>query len=133
MDETTTKRTCPYCAEEIAAAALRCPFCRTRLATFDPSAWWRDQPERRVAGVASAIAHATAVPVGGVRLAFGVLTFVHLLGPLLYGLGWLLIPRRAGEPSTVERVLDDAVLTLRRWRGGAPTPPTSVPGGRSAC
>jgi len=133
MDDTTTRRPCPYCAEDIAAAAIRCPHCRSRLATFDPSAWRRDHAERRVAGVAAAVAHATAVPVGAVRVGFAALTFVHLLGPALYGLGWLLIPRAAGAPSVVERTFGDAEAALRRWRGGEPTPPAPLPGGRTAC
>ena len=133
MDDTSPRRPCPYCAEDIAAAAIRCPHCRTRLTTFDPMAWRRDQPGRRIAGVAAAIAHATAVPVGAVRLGFAVLTFVHLVGPLLYGIGWLLIPAHAGGPSVVERTLDDALATLRRWRGDEPTPPAPFPGGRPTC
>lgn len=127
MDEQTgtDRRPCPYCAEDISAAALRCPHCRSRLATFDPTAWRRDYPERRVAGVAAAIAHATSVPVGAVRLGFAALTVFHLAGPLLYGLGWLMIPRAAGAPSTVEHLLDESVVTLRRWRGDEPP----LPGG----
>lgn len=132
MDE-TTRRPCPYCAEDIAAQAIRCPHCRTRLSTFDPSAWHRDYPERRVAGVAAAVAHATAVPVGAVRLGFAVLTFVHFLGPIVYGLGWLFIPRHGGTPSPVEHALGRAETTLRRWRGADPTPPPAMPGDHAAC
>lgn len=130
MDATTTeRRPCPFCAEDVAAAAVRCPHCRSRLATFAPDAWRRDHPERRVAGVAAAVAHATAAPVGAVRLGFVVLTFFHLAGPILYGLGWLLIPRTAGAPSTVEGFLDEGVATLRRWRGDEPGPRAPLPGG----
>ena len=129
-DDPTARCPCPYCAEDIAAAAIRCPHCRTRLTTFDPTAWRRDHPERKIAGVAAAIAHATALPVGAVRLGFAVLTFVHLLGPLVYGLGWLFIPRAAGAPSPVEHVLADGAAMLRRWRGG--DPPAPFPGGRVA-
>ena len=116
MDETTARRPCPYCAEDIAAAAIRCPHCRTRLSLFEPDEWRRDHPERRMAGVAAAIAHATALPVNAVRLGFGVLTVFHLLGPVLYGLGWVLIPRHAGGPSIVEQTLGEVEDTLRRWR-----------------
>ncbi|HXJ33697.1 MAG TPA: PspC domain-containing protein [Candidatus Eisenbacteria bacterium] len=122
MDETQPRRPCPFCAEDIAAAAIRCPHCRSRLAMLDAGAWRRDHPERRVAGVAAAVAHATAVPVGAVRLGFGVLTFIHFLGPMLYAIGWLMIPRTAGEPSQVEGLLDDAAAMLRRWRHGSSTP-----------
>src|SRR5690348_11587377 len=64
---------------------FRCRYCRSRLGTLDPEAWHRDQPGRRLAGVAAAVAAAFAVPTGVVRLAFIVLTFLHFVGPLLYG------------------------------------------------
>ena len=98
-------RTCPYCAEEIRAAATRCPHCRSRVTAFDPERWYRDHPERRVAGVAAAVARALALPVGAVRVGFIVLTFVHLLGPLLYGALWLLIPFRPGGDAPIMRAL----------------------------
>jgi phage shock protein PspC (stress-responsive transcriptional regulator) len=132
MDATTGRRECPYCAEEIAATARRCPYCRSRLVAFDGDAWRRDHPERRVAGVASAVAHALALPVGAVRLGFVVLTFLHLAGPLLYGIGVLAIPAHAGGPSLAERGLAEATATLRRWRGIEPTPRAPFPGGPAA-
>lgn len=99
-----TKR-CPYCAEEIRAEAVRCRFCRSRLASFDADRWFRAQPDARLGGVSAALARALAVPVTGVRIAFVVLTFYHLAGPLLYGALWLVIPKRPGEESLLERVL----------------------------
>ena len=57
----TDRRPCPYCAEEIAAQAVRCPHCRSRLVTFDATALHRDHPERKLAGVAAALAQALAV------------------------------------------------------------------------
>src|SRR5439155_6342259 len=50
MPERTRK--CPFCAEEIRAEAIRCPFCRSRLGASDREHWYRGHPERRVAGVA---------------------------------------------------------------------------------
>jgi endogenous inhibitor of DNA gyrase (YacG/DUF329 family) len=44
MDETTARRPCPFCAEDIAAAAIRCPHCRSRLSLFEPNEWRRDHP-----------------------------------------------------------------------------------------
>ena len=98
-------RKCPYCAEEIRAEAVRCPHCRSRVATTDHDRWYRNHPERRVAGVAAAVAHALALPIMGVRLGFVVLTFVHLLGPIVYGALWLLVPFAPGDPSPLERAL----------------------------
>ena len=112
-------RTCPYCAEEIHAAALRCPHCRSHLPAGDAQPWRRDHPDRRVAGVAVAAAHAFGVPVASARVVFIVLTFIHFLGPLAYGALWLVIPFAPGEPSLFERGLRAArdLLTrlTRRW------------------
>jgi phage shock protein PspC (stress-responsive transcriptional regulator) len=132
MDETTARRPCPYCAEDIAAAAIRCPHCRSRIAMFEANEWRRDHPERRLAGVAAAVAHATALPVNAVRLGFGALTLVHLLGPVLYGLGWVLIPRHVGGPSIVEQTLGEAEDALRRWRRAGGDRDTHLPGERRA-
>ena len=118
MDVTQPRRPCPYCAEEIAAGAVRCPHCRSRLALLDAASWHRDHPERVLGGVAAAIARATTFPVTLVRAAFVVLTFVHLLGPILYGALWLVLPERPGAPSLLERWLGRGAAALRRMRGG---------------
>jgi phage shock protein PspC (stress-responsive transcriptional regulator) len=114
-----TKR-CPYCAEEIRSEAVRCPLCRSRLAGFDVDHWHRDHDDARVAGVAVAMAHALSVPVGLVRAGFVVATFLHLLGAVVYGLLWLVIPPSKGERSLLERGLARAQEWARGLAGGRP-------------
>jgi phage shock protein PspC (stress-responsive transcriptional regulator) len=122
-------RRCPYCDEEIRTEAIRCRHCRSRLAALDPSAWHRDLPERRVAGVAAAMAKALAVPVAVARFGFIVLTPFHFLGAIVYGALWMVVPFRSGEEPPYARLLQAArhlvdeiraALGARRSR-----PPTS--------
>ncbi|HZP43645.1 MAG TPA: PspC domain-containing protein [Candidatus Binatia bacterium] len=110
-------RRCPYCAEDVAPDALRCPHCRSDLAAR--GLWYRDQPDRRVAGVAAAVARGLGLPVTAVRLAFIVLAFVHFLGVVAYVALWLLLPFRAGEESPLERGLGRAKDAVRGLREGA--------------
>ena len=111
-----TKR-CPYCAEEIRSEATRCRYCRSRLASFESDRWHRSHPERRLAGVCAALARALALPVAGVRVAFVILFFFRFAGPLLYVALWLVIPRRAGEDSLLERMLHLALDLAARLSG----------------
>jgi phage shock protein C len=116
-------RACPYCAEDIHADAVRCPHCRSRVAAFDPARWYRDHPDRKLAGVAAAVAEALAVPVLLVRVAFVLATlFVFHIGPVVYAALWLLLPYAPGDTPILERWLAAALDTLRRWRQAGPPP-----------
>jgi phage shock protein PspC (stress-responsive transcriptional regulator) len=118
------RRQCPYCAEDIRAEATRCPHCRSHLPAEDGRDWFRDHPERRVAGVAAALGRTLGVPVAGTRIALIALTFFHFLGPLIYGALWLAIPFRPDEPSWLERGFAHGRELARRLRDRS-----AVPGG----
>ena len=122
---------CPYCAEEIRAEATRCRYCRSRLTSFESDRWHRSHPEARIGGVCAALAHALALPIVGVRVGFVLVTLllpVHVFGLLLYGALWLLIPRRAGDESTLERWLRIALALASHLSGrsNGPSGPRSV-------
>ena len=119
-----TRRPCPFCAEAILPDAIRCPHCRSRLVALDPAGWRRDQPERRIAGVAAALSHALAVPVGLVRAAFILLTLVHFVGAFAYLALWAVVPLTPGQPTPFERAVTVARETAARfWSGTRPDRP----------
>lgn len=128
MEET---RRCPYCAEDIAAAAIRCKHCRSRLSMVDPRGWHRDQPGKKIAGVAVAVARSLAWPVGAVRAGFVLATFFQFLGPIIYLALWLTIPLRPGADSLLDRLIAEVRgLVTRLWTDGPSAPRAPYDGPR---
>jgi phage shock protein PspC (stress-responsive transcriptional regulator) len=108
-----SEKTCPWCAEAVSEEARRCPHCASRLegGVRDPRSWHRDYPERKLAGVACAVAENLDVSVSLVRAGFVLLAFFHGIGVLLYAALWFVIPREPGAGSGFDRVVE-AVRTL---------------------
>jgi phage shock protein PspC (stress-responsive transcriptional regulator) len=72
------------------------------------SEWHRGGPERRLAGVCTALARELDVPLSAVRAAFvlGVaLPGIRVLAAGLYLALWFVTPNAPGEPSGLDRVI----------------------------
>lgn len=89
-------KTCPYCAESIQDAAVKCRFCGTRLeGSWLTREWTRTRQGRRIAGVCAGLAQELGIPATPIRLAFVLLTlFGAFPGIIVYVVLWAVMPYR---------------------------------------
>lgn len=86
---------CPYCAESIQDAAVKCRYCGSSLRDSLTTEWYRLGEGKMVAGVCSGLADQFGVSVTALRLAAVLLTFLGFgWGLLIYIVLWVIMPYR---------------------------------------
>ena len=106
-------RTCPFCAEEVRPAAIKCKHCGSMLSTrYAPSDWYRSSRDRMIAGVCAGLAQQFGVPTAVIRLAFVLMAFSSVgIGGLVYFVLWIVMPS--------DELADDEIDEPRRLDSGA--------------
>jgi phage shock protein PspC (stress-responsive transcriptional regulator) len=87
---------CPYCAEDVQDAAIKCRYCGSLLDGSPLTrSWHRSREGKMIAGVCAGLAEEFSISVTAVRLAAILCTIAAAgLGLILYAALWAIMPYR---------------------------------------